>query len=151
MHRLEAADRPPITQAAKRMKFQPDQLAGTNVITRHDADALWVGGSRFGYSLLVPWQGTVLPWAPAQPSDLTPADFEALLALKPELVIFGSGPRHQFVSPALMRALIDQRIGVETMDTPAACRTYNVLVSEGRSAVAALLLTPASARKAGIP
>ena len=151
MHRLEAGDRPPFTQAAKRMKFQPDQLAGTNVITRHDADALWVGGSRFGHSLLVPWQGTVLPWAPAQPSDLTPADFEALLALKPELVIFGSGPRHQFVSPALMRALIDQRIGVETMDTPAACRTYNVLVSEGRSAVAALLLTPASARKAGIP
>ena len=133
------------------MKFQPDQLAGTNVITRHDADALWVGGTRFSHSLLVPWQGLVLPWAPARPDDLTPADFEALLALKPELVIFGSGPRHQFVSPALMRALIEQRIGVETMDTPAACRTYNVLVSEGRSAVAALLLTPSAAPAAGIP
>ena len=47
-----------------------------------------------------------------------------------------------FVPAGLMRALIDQRIGVETMDTPAACRTYNVLVSEGRSAVAALLLAP---------
>ena len=131
-------------QKAKRasMKFQPDQLAGTNVITRHDADALWVGGTRFNHSLLVPWQGTVLHWAPAQPDDLTPADFEALLALKPELVIFGSGPRHRFVSPALMRALIEHRIGVETMDTPAACRTYNVLVAEGRSAVAALLLKP---------
>ena len=122
------------------VKFQPDQLAGTNIITRHDADALWVGGTRFGHSLLVPWQGTVLHWAPTQPDDLTPADFEALLALKPELVIFGSGPRHRFVSPALMRALIEHRIGVETMDTPAACRTYNVLVAEGRSAVAALLL-----------
>ena len=124
------------------MKFQPDQLAGTNVITRHDADALWVGGTRFNHSLLVPWQGNVLHWAPTQPDDLTPADFEALLAFKPELVIFGSGPRHRFVSPALMRALIDHRIGVETMDTPAACRTYNVLVAEGRSAVAALLLRP---------
>lgn len=127
------------------MKFQPDSLAGTNVITRHDAAALWVGGTRFGHSLLVPWQGTVLPWAPAQTEDLTAAHFEALLALQPELVIFGSGPRHRFVSPALMRSLIEHRIGVETMDTPAACRTYNVLVSEGRSAVAALLLAPPDA------
>ena len=132
------------------MKFQPDLLAGTHVITRHDADALWVGNTRYGHSLLVPWRGTVLPWAPAVPDDLTPADFEALLAFKPELVIFGCGPRHRFVSPALMRALIDQRIGVETMDTAAACRTYNVLVAEGRSALAALLLAPVSGTKAAL-
>lgn len=124
------------------MKFQPDVLAGTNVITRHDSDALWVGNQRFTHSLLVPWQGAVLPWAPARTTDLQAAHFEALLALRPELVIFGSGPRLTFVAPGLMRALIDQRIGVETMDTPAACRTYNVLVSEGRSAVAALLMAP---------
>ena len=124
------------------MKFQPDVLAGTNVITRHDPDALWVGNTRFGHSLLVPWTGTVLAWAPARSEDLTEQHFEALLALNPELVIFGSGPRLRFVSPALTRALIARRIGVETMDTPAACRTFNVLVSEGRSAVAALLLPP---------
>ena len=124
------------------MKFQPDQLAGTHVITRHDASSLWVGPVRYGHSLLVPWQGTVQRWAPDRPEDLREADFEAVLALAPELVIFGSGPRQQFVPAALMRALIDRRIGVETMDTAAACRTYNVLVAEGRSAVAALLLTP---------
>ena len=124
------------------MKFQPDQLAGTNVITRHDGDALWVGGTRFGHSLLVPWQGTVLPWAPTQPDDLRPVDFEALLALKPELVIFGSGPRIRFAKPALQRSLIAARIGVETMDLAAACRTYNVLASEGRAVLAALLIEP---------
>ena len=107
-----------------------------------DADALWVGKQRFGHSLLVPWTGQVLRWSPARPADLTPADFEALLALQPELVIFGSGARHRFVAQSLMRALIERGIGVETMDTPAACRTYNVLVAEGRSAVAALLLEP---------
>ncbi len=131
---------PPWTLPA--VKFQPDQLPGTNVITRHDGDALWVGNTRFTHSLLVPWQGVVLPWAPARPDDLLAEHFEALLALQPELVIFGSGPRLKFVSPALTRALIERRIGVETMDTAAACRTYNVLVSEGRSAVAALLLAP---------
>ncbi len=61
---------------------------------------------------------------------------------RPELVIFGSGERLQFVSPGLYRCLIEAGIGVETMDTGAACRTYNVLASEGRSVVAALLLPP---------
>jgi uncharacterized protein len=126
------------------VKFQPDILAGTNVITRQDAQALWVGNTRHDHSLLVPWSGAVLPWAPARPEDLTAAHFEALLALKPELVIFGSGPRLTFVAPALISALIARRIGVETMDTPAACRTFNVLVAEGRSAVAALLLPPSA-------
>ena len=61
-----------------------------------------------------------------------------------EALPFGSGARLKFVSSALMRVLIERRIGVETMDTATACRTYNVLVSEGRCAVAALL--PPNAR-----
>ena len=124
------------------MKFQPDQLEGTNVISRIDADALWIGKQRFNHSLMVPWTGPVLRWAPARPAELRPVDFEALLALQPELVIFGSGVRHRFVAPALLRALIERGVGVETMDTAAACRTFNVLVAEGRSAVAALLIEP---------
>ena len=126
------------------MKFQPDHLAGTNVLTRHAPGELWVGSTRFDHSLLVPWTGTVVPWAPRSTDELDASHFEAVLALKPELVIFGSGPRLKFVSPALLRALIERRIGVETMDTAAACRTYNVLVAEGRAAVAALLLAPAA-------
>lgn len=126
------------------MKFQPDHLAGTNAITRHEPGALWVGSQRFDRSLLVPWRGEVKPWAPARVEQLSVADFDAVLTLQPELVIFGSGPRLRFVSPALLRSLIERGIGVETMDTHAACRTYNVLVAEGRSAVAALLLEPAT-------
>jgi uncharacterized protein len=127
------------------MKLQPDTLAGTNTITRHAAGELWVGSTRFDSSVLVPWVGTVLSWAPSTVEQLEPRHFEAVLDLKPELVIFGSGPRIRFVSPALLRALIERRIGVETMDTAAACRTYNVLVAEGRSAVAALLMSPPGA------
>jgi uncharacterized protein len=59
-------------------------------------------------------------------------------------VIFGSGARLRFAPPAWLRALIERRIGVETMDTAAACRTYNVLVSEGRAVVAALLVETAA-------
>jgi len=127
------------------LKFQPDTLPGTNVITRQGAGELWVASTRFEHSLLVPWRGDVMQWAPALPAELSEAHFDAVLALKPEVVIFGSGARLQFIKPALLRALIDRRIGVETMDTAAACRTYNVLVSEGRCVVAALLLAPAAA------
>ena len=58
----------------------------------------------------------------------------------PELVVFGSGTRLRFAPPALLRGLMARRIGVETMDTAAACRTYNILAGEGRRVVAALLL-----------
>ena len=122
------------------MKFQPDSLPGTNTVSRHEPDALWINGVRWTQSVLLPWRGDPRPWLLASLADLTPGHFEAALALRPELVIFGSGPRLQFVAAGLYRGLIEARIGIETMDTAAACRTYNVLASEGRSVVAALLV-----------
>ena len=66
--------------------------------------------------------------------------WSGLASLDPELVIFGSGKRLQFVAPAFLAGLYARRIGVETMDTQAACRTYNFLLGEGRRVVAALLI-----------
>ncbi|MDH4062081.1 MAG: MTH938/NDUFAF3 family protein [Aquincola sp.] len=121
------------------MKFQPDTFLGTNAITRLDGAAVWVNGERRDGGLLVPWKGAVMPWDARSPGQLLAAHFDPVLCLKPELVIFGSGARLHFVSPALFRVLIEARIGVETMDTAAACRTFNVLAAEGRSVLAALL------------
>ena len=133
------------------MKFQPDTQAGVNVVTRHESGRIWVGATPFTRSVLVPWTGTPLDWEPQGFDELTAAAFERIAALRPELVIFGSGARLRFAAPALMRGLIEQRIGVETMDTAAACRTYNVLVNEGRRVVGALLLEapPKPAERAG--
>ncbi|MFO6419668.1 Mth938-like domain-containing protein [Hylemonella sp. W303a] len=64
-------------------------------------------------------------------------------ATRPELVLFGSGVRLRFPRPQWLRSLADLGIGVETMDTPAACRTYNILAGEGRHVLAALVLEPA--------
>ncbi len=94
----------------------------------------------------MPWQGQVQAWTPARIEQLRTEHFEQALALQPELVIFGSGRRHRFIPAALVRCLIERGIGVETMDTPAACRTYNVLASEGRVVLAALLLDPEATR-----
>ena len=123
-----------------RMKFQPDTPGGVNVITRHEPGRVWVGTTPFACSVLVPWNGAVLPWAAATHAELTAAHFECLAELRPELVIFGSGPKLRFVPPALLRSLMALRIGVETMDTAAACRTFNVLAGEGREVLAALLV-----------
>jgi len=124
------------------VKFQPDSLDGVNTIARHDGTRVWVGAQPHVGNVVVPWRGEVRPWSAASFDALSAADFDALLADNPEVVIFGSGERLRFPRPALLRGLIERRIGVESMDTAAACRTYNVLVSEGRTVVAALLLEP---------
>ena len=131
------------------MKLQPDRIEGVNAIVASDPGHVRVvrqpeGGPpvvvTFDVSVVVPWQGDVQPWHCDAFDALTTEHFERIVALGPELVVFGSGARLRFVHPSLLRALIGRRIGVETMDTPAACRTYNVLVAEGRSVVTALLL-----------
>ena len=132
------------------MKFQPDTSDGVNVITRHEPGRVWVGGTPFGHSLLLPWSGEVLPWGAAAFDALGATHFERLPALAPEVVIFGSGSRLRFPPPVWLRGLIERRIGLETMDTAAACRTYNVLVSERRAVVAALLVE-GGAGSAGAP
>ena len=121
------------------MKMRADRIEGQNAIARHGPDGVIVNGVAHTESVLVPWQGTVVAWDASGFDALTVEHFARIAALRPELVVFGSGTRLRFPSPALLRPLIDAGIGIETMDTAAACRTYNVLVAEGRSVVAALL------------
>lgn len=121
------------------MKLQADRMEGRNAIQRHGAEGVIVNGNEHRTSVLVPWQGEVADWPVDDFKSLTAEHFAAVTAQKPELVIFGSGARLRFPPPALLRPLIERGIGFETMDTAAACRTYNVLLAEGRSVVAALL------------
>lgn len=124
------------------MKLQADRMEGQNAISRHGEGGVIVNGVEFRHSVVVPWRGKVHPWEVADFDRLTEAHFAALADLSPELVIFGSGRRIRFAQPLLMQPLMARRIGLETMDTAAACRTYNVLLAEGRRVVAALLFEP---------
>ena len=121
------------------MKLQPDRF-DTQAITGHGPGWVAVNGEPVRHSLVVSARGDRLDWHAPHFNALTPAHFEQLAALRPELVGFGSGDRLRFPAPALLRALVDQHIGVETMDTRAACRTFNILAGEGRRVVAALLI-----------
>jgi uncharacterized protein len=126
------------------MKLQADRIDGLNAIARHGPDGVIVNGVEHRRSVLVPWQGAVTQWPVTSIEDLTEAHFGALAAMAPELIVLGSGPRIRFVKPALLRPLMSRRIGIETMDTAAACRTYNVLLAEGRNVLAALLFNAAT-------
>ena len=85
-------------------------------------------------------RGLRLAWPCAHFEDLTPEQFAQLAPLEAELVIFGSGTRTRFAKPQWLQPLIARRIGVESMDTHAACRTFNILAGEGRHVIAALVL-----------
>ena len=125
------------------MKLQADRIEGLNAISRHGTDGVLVNGVEHRSSVIVPWQGDVVGWPIGEFALLEARHFEMLAAFKPELVIFGSGSRIRFPKPALVRPLIGRRIGIETMDTAAASRTYNVLLAEGRTVLLALLFETA--------
>lgn len=122
------------------MKLHADRAEGVNVINACSAKAISVNGENYTHSILVAHEGPVQAWPVASIDALQEAHFADIVAAAPEVVIFGSGPRLRFPHPSLLRSLMAARIGVETMDTPAACRTYNVLAAEGRRVMAALLV-----------
>ena len=121
------------------MKLQPDRV-DTLSIQAHGPGWVAVNGQRYEHSLVVSSVGQLYDWGCQDASALTAEHFARLADSAPELVIYGSGERLRFVSPTLLRPLIERGIGVETMDTMAAARTYNILAGEGRKVVAALLI-----------
>jgi uncharacterized protein len=110
-----------------------------NYIQSVTIDAVTIAGQRYLTPVLVS-PVTIRAWQPAPLAALGLTDFEAALALEPEVILFGTGQRHQFVSNHLATAIMRRGVGFEVMGTTAACRTYNVLAAEDRRVVAALLL-----------
>lgn len=121
------------------MKIQPD-IIGVQSISGYGAGWIGVGGEKITSSVVIGSRGERLAWNCKRFDDLDASHFEQLAALQPELVIFGSGQQIRFPQGLWIKSLIEQQIGLETMDTRAACRTYNVLAGEGRKVIAALLI-----------
>ncbi|MBU3652070.1 MAG: hypothetical protein FGM44_03195 [Limnohabitans sp.] len=126
------------------MKLQPDRM-DTLAVTSYGPDWIAVNGERHQHSLLITSQGILRPWRPTHFESLQATDFEVLMELGVELAVFGSGKRLRFIPAAWQAPLMARRLGLETMDTAAACRTYNILAGEGRPVAALLLLETAPA------
>lgn len=92
-------------------------------------------------SVIITPERLIRDWAPGRIEDLATAHLDEILALEPEVVLLGCGETLRFPAPALSAHLARAGVGFEVMDTPGACRTYNILMSEGRSVAAGLMMT----------
>ena len=111
-----------------------------NLIRSYGAGEVVINDSTLHASLILSADQLIIDWAPQNFTEVTADHFKALLALDPEIVLFGTGAVQRFPHPILYSALINKGIGVEIMATDAACRTYNIIVGEGRRVAAALLM-----------
>ena len=121
------------------MKIHPDTI-NVQSISGYGPGWVRVGNEKIESSVVIGSRGERFDWCCGSFSDLSPEHFGQLAALEPELVIFGSGDSIRFPPGQWIAPLINKQIGIETMDTQAACRTYNILAGEGRKVIVALIL-----------
>ena len=122
------------------MKLHLNQAGGRNAFTGYGEGYVLVNGVRHELNLLVVPDSPVAAWAVQDPWAMSAEQVSHLAGLDAEVLLIGTGPRLRFPPPKLLQPLFQAGIGVEIMDTPAACRTYNILMGEGRKVVAALIL-----------
>jgi uncharacterized protein len=127
------------TVPAQIMKLHPDKFDAPSV-TGYGPGWIGLNNEKITHSVVIGSRGLRRDWACDSFQTLTAAHFEQLAGLDAELILFGSGQRLRFPQPAWLASLAQRGVGLETMDTAAACRTYNILAAEGRHVVAALLL-----------
>ena len=121
------------------MKIQPDVIR-VQSISGYGPGWIGIGSEKISTSVVIGSRGERFNWACNSFEELTAEHFAQLAAMDTELIIFGSGNRIRFPKGTWIKPLIDKQTGIETMDTQAACRTYNILADEGRSVAVALLL-----------
>ena len=122
------------------MKLHSSSTQQYQTVTGYFDGGVEINAAPYRYSLTVMPETPPRPWAVGSFDDLTEAHFEAIGAESPDVVILGTGERQRFVHPRLIASLSGRRIGVECMDNQAACRTYNILMGEGRKVTLALIL-----------
>jgi uncharacterized protein len=122
------------------VKISQERPEGKNAFTGYGEGYVEVNRTRMHASIVVGPERLITDW-PAESVDALTADhLAAIVAMHPEIVLLGTGAAFRFPEPERLAPLYQAGIGVEVMDTPAACRTYNILLGEGRNVVAALIL-----------
>ena len=122
------------------MKFTLETTSRVNLIRGYSSQEIRIGEQRLQGSCIVSADSLIAEWAPRTFAELAPEHLEPILALKPELVLLGTGPSQHFPPAVIRGAFASRGVGLEVMDLGAACRTFNILVQEERQAAAALFL-----------
>lgn len=122
------------------MKLHLTTAENNNLITAYDESYIEINKQRYTQSLIVMPDMVVNDWPVTDFANLSAEHFQQIGDLKPEVVLLGAGASHQFLHPRHYQNLTENGIALECMTTAAACRTYNILMSEGRTVAAALIL-----------
>ena len=124
------------------MKLQSDPHSGANTITGYGDGYVEINKTPYSHAVVLSSDGAISEWPVQNFEALEARNFSQLIDLKPELILIGTGSRQCFPRPELLKDLISAKIGFEIMDSQAACRTYNILVGEGRQVLLALIVEP---------
>jgi uncharacterized protein len=122
------------------LKIEREQAEGRNMFTGYGDGYVAVNGARHSRSLVVSADRLITDWPVTAVEGIGADHLAAIVELRPEIVLLGTGRAFTFPEPRLLAPLHNAKVGVEVMDTAAACRTYNILLGEGRNVVAALIL-----------
>jgi uncharacterized protein len=122
------------------MRLDIERPGALHFVRAYGPGLIRIGTREIAGSVIVTASSLIEDWRPRHVSELQAADLEPVLELRPEVLLLGSGARQVFPEPSLLATLYEGGVGFEIMDTGAACRTYNVLVAEGRNVAAALIV-----------
>jgi uncharacterized protein len=122
------------------LKLQSDPHSGANTITGYGPGYVEINQTPYRHAVLISSDSAISEWPIGSFEDLEASHFSQMLDLNPELILIGTGSRQRFPNPELLKTLISAKIGFEIMDSQAACRTYNILVGEGRQVLLALIV-----------
>ena len=122
------------------MQFLPETNTGTNVVRRYEAGAITVNDSTYRASIIITETDIITDWQPPAFDDVGSEHLKPFLSLQMDVLLLGCGETQKFLHPELLQPFMEKNVGVEIMNTAAACRTFNVLAGEGRQVVAGLFL-----------
>lgn len=122
------------------MKLHTTTTQHYQTVTAYDETGVEINAIPYAYSLVVLPEVKPAPWPVSSFEALTEEHFEQINRTSPDVVILGTGRKQRFVHPKLIKSLTARQVGVESMDNQAACRTYNILMAEGRKAALALII-----------
>ena len=130
------------------MKLHQSDTEKYQTVTGYDDSGVEINAVRYNYSLIVLPETPPRAWNVPAFESLTAEHFDLIGQDSPDVVILGTGAKQRFIHPRLTANLTMRRIGVECMDSQAACRTYNILMGEGRKVTLALVINPDEAKSA---
>ena len=123
-----------------RMKLHLDSATGVNVVRSYDASGITVNETRYTTSIILSADRVTVDWSVTRVSDFDESSCQPILEHDADIVLLGTGSELRWVEPRLIAWFASRGMGLEVMDTMAACRTFNILAAEQRRVCAALML-----------